>query len=83
MIPCRGRIPRPSTYLRNVRLDNQQCWSFTSAMDNAIEEQTLPRFQDRRYYPVKPGDVLADRYRTVSKLGFGAYSTVWLARDQK
>ncbi|CAG8028041.1 unnamed protein product [Penicillium olsonii] len=27
------------------------------------------------------GDVLHDRYHVVDKLGFGGYSTVWLARD--
>ncbi|OKP14466.1 hypothetical protein PENSUB_14078 [Penicillium subrubescens] len=27
------------------------------------------------------GDVLHDRYHIVDKLGFGGYSTVWLARD--
>lgn len=27
------------------------------------------------------GDVLGDRYQIVDKLGYGGYSTVWLARD--
>jgi len=35
------------------------------------------------YHPVHLGDELANgRYRIVHKLGYGAYSTVWLARDQ-
>ncbi len=35
------------------------------------------------YHPVHFGDELANgRYRIVHKLGYGAYSTVWLARDQ-
>ncbi|OQE10635.1 hypothetical protein PENFLA_c085G05522 [Penicillium flavigenum] len=29
------------------------------------------------------GDVLHDRYRIVDKLGFGGYSTVWLAQDRQ
>ncbi|KZN91018.1 Serine/threonine-protein kinase SRPK [Penicillium chrysogenum] len=29
------------------------------------------------------GDVLHDRYHIADKLGFGAYSTVWLARDTR
>lgn len=29
------------------------------------------------------GDHLHDRYRIVHKLGFGGYSTVWLAKDEK
>lgn len=27
------------------------------------------------------GDVLHERYQIVDKLGYGGYSTVWLARD--
>ncbi|KAK2771986.1 hypothetical protein FQN53_004823 [Emmonsiellopsis sp. PD_33] len=35
------------------------------------------------YHPVMIGDVLHDRYHIVDKLGFGGYSTVWLARDSR
>ncbi|KAK3296636.1 kinase domain-containing protein [Chaetomium fimeti] len=35
------------------------------------------------YHPVTIGDVLRARYRVVDKLGFGGYSTVWLAQDTK
>jgi len=33
------------------------------------------------YHPVHLGDVYGQKYRVIHKLGFGAYSTVWLARD--
>ncbi|KAL8683746.1 MAG: hypothetical protein Q9224_006656 [Gallowayella concinna] len=34
------------------------------------------------YHPVNIGDLYSnDRYRIVHKLGWGSYSTVWLARD--
>ncbi|KAL2871721.1 uncharacterized protein BJX67DRAFT_167866 [Aspergillus lucknowensis] len=33
------------------------------------------------YHPVSIGDCLSDRYDVVHKLGFGSYSTTWLARD--
>ncbi|EAQ85634.1 hypothetical protein CHGG_06887 [Chaetomium globosum CBS 148.51] len=33
------------------------------------------------YHPVILGDVLRDRYRVVRKLGYGSFSTVWLAAD--
>lgn len=46
-----------------------------------IEEETLPGYVASRYYPVRIGEVLRDRYQVVGKLGFGATSTVWLARD--
>ncbi|KAG8164184.1 hypothetical protein KVR01_006102 [Diaporthe batatas] len=33
------------------------------------------------YHPLDVGDVLRDRYHIVHKLGFGSYSTTWLAKD--
>ncbi len=48
-----------------------------------IEEQTLPLYHRKRYYPVKIGDFFNNQYRIIAKLGYGAYSTVWLARDER
>lgn len=48
-----------------------------------LEEDLLPDYVASRYYPVRLGQVLQDRYQTVGKLGFGTSSTVWLARDLK
>ena len=45
------------------------------------EEQKLSRYHQETYYPVRIGDVLNERYKILTKLGFGAYSTVWLAWD--
>ena len=33
------------------------------------------------YHPVHIGDIYHERYRVIHKLGYGAYSTVWLTRD--
>jgi hypothetical protein len=52
-----------------------------SMMHISLEEQTLPRFYEKRYYPVTIGQTLHNRYQILTKLGFGANSTVWLARD--
>ncbi|KAL1991438.1 hypothetical protein VTN49DRAFT_5430 [Thermomyces lanuginosus] len=41
----------------------------------------MPAYNQGRYYPVKLGEVLKSRYRVLSKLGFGANSTVWFCRD--
>ncbi len=49
-----------------------------------IEEQTLPRYSQKQYYPVRIQQRLKkDRYTILAKLGYGAYSTVWLARDER
>ncbi|GME41392.1 kinase-like protein [Neofusicoccum parvum] len=49
--------------------------------DQKVEEETLPDYIATRYYPVRIGEILRSRYQVVGKLGFGATSTVWLARD--
>ncbi|KAK9787336.1 hypothetical protein SCARD494_10651 [Seiridium cardinale] len=46
-----------------------------------IEEETFPDYVASRYYPADIGETFVDRYQIVGKLGFGASSTVWLARD--
>ncbi|RAL04616.1 kinase-like protein [Aspergillus ibericus CBS 121593] len=46
-----------------------------------IEEETMPGYVASRYYPARIGEVIKSQYQIVGKLGFGASSTVWLARD--
>ncbi|KAL2871653.1 putative protein kinase [Aspergillus lucknowensis] len=46
-----------------------------------IEEETLPDYITSRYYPARIGEIFQGRYQIVGKLGFGASSTLWLARD--
>ncbi|KAJ5618219.1 hypothetical protein N7528_006862 [Penicillium herquei] len=55
----------------------------TITHSNSIEEQSLPFYRRKRYYPVKIGQVFHNRYRIITKLGYGAYSTVWLACDER
>ncbi|KAH6919211.1 kinase domain-containing protein [Coprinopsis sp. MPI-PUGE-AT-0042] len=45
--------------------------------------EDINRYALGGYHPVNLGDVLHRRYRIVDKLGHGAYSTVWLARDTR
>ncbi|EEQ28042.1 putative non-specific serine/threonine protein kinase [Microsporum canis] len=49
--------------------------------DRALEEERLPFYEHEQYYPAHIGDVFNSRYQIVGKLGYGAYSTVWLCRD--
>lgn len=51
------------------------------AAGEKIEEETIPEYVATRYYPVRIGQIFPNRYQVVGKLGFGATSTVWLARD--
>ncbi|EXJ79988.1 CMGC/SRPK protein kinase [Capronia epimyces CBS 606.96] len=49
--------------------------------ETLFEEETLPFYEPQQYYPVHIGDVYQSKYQVVGKLGYGAYSTVWLCRD--
>ena len=46
-----------------------------------VDEEILPVYDPKDFYPAKPGEVLADRYQILVKVGWGVSSTVWLARD--
>ncbi|KAM5443150.1 hypothetical protein MferCBS31731_002026 [Microsporum ferrugineum] len=54
------------------------CWFKYNWVDGA---ESLEKYQPGGYHPVMIGDILHDRYHIVDKLGFGGYSTIWLARD--
>lgn len=49
--------------------------------DVPIEEELVPGYDPRHFYPVNPGDIFHNRYEMTAKLGCGSCSTVWLARD--
>ncbi|KAI2602112.1 kinase-like protein [Hypoxylon sp. NC1633] len=46
-----------------------------------IEEETLPFYDPRLFYPVRIGEVFGKRYQVVAKLGYGTTSTTWLCHD--
>lgn len=49
-----------------------------------IEDSEPPeRYASGGYHPLSIGNVLNQRYHIVHKLGFGSYSTTWLAKDAK
>jgi serine/threonine-protein kinase SRPK3 len=46
-----------------------------------LEEELLPYYNAKEFYPVQHGKIYNEKYQTIAKLGFGGGSTVWLARD--
>ncbi|KAF9474361.1 kinase-like protein [Pholiota conissans] len=59
-------------------------YSSHSASIMTEDEEDWEDYVKGGYHPVKIGDAFSDgRYIVVRKLGWGHFSTVWLARDQK
>lgn len=68
-------------------------FSFTFARTSQIEQllhvcnidaEPLYRYRRGGYHPIRLGGLLKDgRYKILHKLGWGGYSTVWAARDQR
>jgi len=47
-----------------------------------VDTEPLERYRKGGYYLTHLGDTFKDgRYKTIHKLGWGSYVTVWLARD--
>ncbi|KAL9092102.1 MAG: hypothetical protein Q9165_004535 [Trypethelium subeluteriae] len=49
--------------------------------DQKVEEEAHDAISQGRYFPVRIGDILEDKYQVVGKLGYGVGSTVWLANE--
>lgn len=47
------------------------------------EVEDLENYRAGGYHPILIGDVLQSRYRVAHKLGYRAYSTTWLCRDNQ
>ncbi|CAG8928809.1 unnamed protein product [Penicillium salamii] len=52
-----------------------------SPVKRLIDEETLPQYDHRHFFPVRIGDVYNERYQITGKLGFGSFSTSSLCRD--
>lgn len=56
----------------------------TGVLYKPIEDvERIEYYRKRGYHPVSIGDRLNDRVRVIYKLGHGAFSTIWLACDER
>jgi serine/threonine protein kinase len=66
-------------------------WATTSSISSnpgpvyeRLEDvERLEYYRPGGYHPIQIGNYLHERYRIVHKLGYGSFSTVWLARDEQ
>lgn len=72
----RGIKRQPNAYLSQAASD-----STTHNINEPIEEEQLPGDRLEHFHPTSPRQVLDGRFKTVTKLGFGAGSTFWLAEN--
>jgi serine/threonine protein kinase len=74
-----------------LRRQNEQEGRVVTAVGKPVLPEYIPLegtespygYRPGGYHPVDIGDIYADRYCIVHKLGRGGWSTIWLARDQK
>ena len=82
MVALKLRPITPSFPILAARLLGIRRCTHKMAQRQPIEEQILPFYHQKYYYPVQIGHIFNNRYRVIAKLGYGAYSTVWLAWDE-
>lgn len=89
LINVKSRLLR--AYSATQRVTNKCCsrpYFSTASLHSSIEYrwidgvERLQLYEPGGYHPVVINDLLHSRYRIVDKLGFGGYSTIWLARDK-
>ncbi|KAM0811674.1 putative Kinase domain-containing protein [Seiridium cardinale] len=51
--------------------------------EHVDDVERLDYYRPGAYHPIEIGDIFQNRYRIVHKLGYGSYSTIWLARDDQ
>ncbi len=54
--------------------------SFYDDTDSS-EDEGLVDYKIGGYHPMHVGEILIERYVIIQKLGWGHFSTVWLAKD--
>ncbi|KAJ2977856.1 hypothetical protein NUW58_g7680 [Xylaria curta] len=74
-------VRRPLSALWRRRYLAPQSRSIVHLIDEPIEEELFSSDRLRRFHPTQPGEVLDGRFKTITKLGYGAGSTVWLAEN--
>ena len=82
MIRTKGQIRQ---LFKSLSFSTAHARSTATTMNHSqpFEEERLPWYRADQFYPVHVGETFISRYKVVGKLGYAAYSTVWLCRDMK
>jgi hypothetical protein len=71
-----------SLHAKPVRLPPSQLAS-PVPQHELVDEEACPAYNPKYVYPAKPGEILANHYQLLVKIGWGTRSTIWLAKDIK
>ncbi|KAF2769434.1 serine protein kinase [Teratosphaeria nubilosa] len=75
-----SHVSRPTTPPRVAPVD-RSAWRFEPL---SVPTEWVESYRPGGFHPIHPGDFLDQgRYMAVCKLGYGAFSTVWLAQDNQ
>lgn len=77
--PCR----RPLTGSFHVFAPRLQMPAWRSPYEHVEDVERLEDYRPGGFHPIQIGDTLRGRYRIAHKLGYGSFSTTWLARDER
>ena len=65
-------------YYPQYKMNSPQYTDSNNSVDEGLED-----YKPNGYHPVHIGEILLERYIIMQKLGFGHFSTAWLALDSK
>jgi serine/threonine-protein kinase SRPK3 len=71
--------PKPNTEAAPPTPPRQS--SSETVPDPGDIEEGRDEYRPGGFHPVYIGDVYAGKYKVLNKIGYGAYSTVWLVKD--
>ncbi len=82
-IPERKAVEATNGYSPGGEKENEPDDLASLIGSSDVDEEEASSYKHGGYHPVRIGDVFSDRYVVVKKLGWGHFSTVWMARDDK
>lgn len=77
--PCSPHSNSSPDYRAQISSMSTHC----ALYEHIDDVERLDYYRPGGYHPIQIDDALQGRYRIVHKLGYGSYSTIWLARDEQ
>lgn len=76
-------IKKKGPKIEKIEVNDSFYKAYESDATSDSSEEELKEYVKDGYHPVHVGETFKDRYRILRKLGWGAFSTVWLSHDMR